>query len=95
MLGRRAALAAHQLLAAGVRPGQIGGLCLPRGADLLVMQAAIAKAGAAWLPFESDTPPDRMLVCLQDAGAQGLIASADVRLDGMTTWTTWTLPPPT
>ncbi|KAG1317859.1 hypothetical protein G6F63_015484 [Rhizopus arrhizus] len=95
MLGRRADLAAHHLIEAGVRPGQIVGLCLPRGADLLVMQAAIAKAGAAWLPFESDTPPDRRLVCLQDAGAQGLIASADVRLDGMTTWTTWTLTPPT
>ncbi|MGE8639389.1 MAG: Pls/PosA family non-ribosomal peptide synthetase, partial [Achromobacter sp.] len=73
---------------------QIVGLCLPRGADLLVMQAAIAKAGAAWLPFESDTPPDRMLACLQDAGAQGLIASADVRLDGMTTWTPWALSMP-
>ncbi|KAG0926799.1 hypothetical protein G6F31_018265 [Rhizopus arrhizus] len=51
MLGRRADLAAHHLIEAGVRPGQIVGLCLPRGADLLVMQAAIAKAGAAWLPF--------------------------------------------
>lgn len=94
MLGQRADLAAHHLIEAGVRPGQIVGLCLPRGADLLVMQAAIAKAGAAWLPFESDTPPDRMLVCLQDAGAQGLIASADVRLDGMATWTTWALSMP-
>lgn len=86
-LGRRADLAAHHLIEAGVRPGHIVGLCLPRGADLLVMQAAIAKAGAAWLPFESDTPPDRMHACLQDAGAQGLIACADVRLDGLITWT--------
>ncbi|MGH8816984.1 MAG: amino acid adenylation domain-containing protein, partial [Achromobacter pestifer] len=93
-LGQRADLAAHHLIEAGVRPGQIVGLCLPRGADLLVMQAAIAKAGAAWLPFESDTPPDRMLVCLQDAGANGLIAGADVRLDGMSTWTTWALSVP-
>lgn len=90
-LGRRADLAAHHLIEAGVRPGDIVGLCLPRGDDLLVMQAAIAKAGAAWLPFESDTPPDRMLVCLQDAGARGLVAGGDVRLDGMITWTTWEL----
>ncbi|WMD23408.1 amino acid adenylation domain-containing protein [Achromobacter seleniivolatilans] len=93
-LGQRADLAAHHLIEAGVRPGHIVGLCLPRGADLLVMQAAIAKAGAAWLPFESDTPPDRMLVCLQDAGANGLIAGADVSLEGMTTWTTWALSEP-
>ena len=56
-LGRRADLAAHHLIEAGVRPGDIVGLCLPRGDELLLMQAAIAKAGAAWLPFESDTPP--------------------------------------
>ncbi|SAI71988.1 D-alanine-D-alanyl carrier protein ligase [Bordetella ansorpii] len=90
-LGRRADLAAHHLIEAGVRPGEIVGLCLPRGDDLLVMQAAIAKAGAAWLPFEADTPADRMLVCLQDAGARGLVASGDVQLGGMITWTTWQL----
>lgn len=94
MLGQRADLAAHHLIEAGVRPGQIVGLCLPRGADLLVMQAAIAKAGAAWLPFESDTPPDRMQACLQDAGAGGLIAGAGVCLDGIATWTTWALSMP-
>ena len=93
-LGQRASLAAHHLIEAGVRPGHIVGLCLPRGADLLVMQAAIALAGAAWLPFEADTPPERMLVCLQDADAQGLIASPDVRLDGMQTYTPWALAMP-
>ncbi|KNY12030.1 peptide synthetase [Achromobacter piechaudii] len=93
-LGQRASLAAHHLIEAGVRPGHIVGLCLARGADLLVMQAGIALAGAAWLPFEADTPPERMLVCLQDAGAQGLIASPDVRLDGMQTYTPWALAMP-
>ena len=73
-LGRRADLAAHHLIEAGVRPGDIVGLCLPRGDELLLMQAAIAKAGAAWLPFESDTPPERMQACLQDAGAQYIVA---------------------
>ena len=94
MLGQRADLAAHHLIQAGVRPGQVVGLCLPRGAELLAMQAAIAKAGAAWLPFESDTPPDRMRDCLLDAGAQGLIAGGDVRLDGLETWTPWQLSDP-
>ncbi len=86
-LGRRADLAAHHLLAAGVRAGQIVGLCLPRGADLLVMQAAIAKAGAAWLPFESDTPLDRIEVCLTDANAVGLIALDDCLVPGISRWT--------
>ena len=93
-LGRRADLAAHHLIEAGVRPGDIVGLCLPRGDELLLMQAAIAKAGAAWLPFESDTPPERMQACLQDAGAQYIVAGGEVQLDGIATCTPWQLSQP-
>ncbi|MGV0952413.1 MAG: AMP-binding protein, partial [Azonexus sp.] len=63
---------AARLIEAGVRAGQIVGLWLPRGIDLLVMQLGIAKAGAAWLPFDADTPVDRIRVCLDDASAAGL-----------------------
>ncbi|QJQ04639.1 amino acid adenylation domain-containing protein [Undibacterium piscinae] len=66
--------AASQLIKAGVRPGQIIGLWLPRGIDLLVMQAAIAKTGAAWLPFDADTPVERIAVCLEDAQAFGIVS---------------------
>ena len=38
---------AARLITAGVLPGQIVGLWLPRGIDLLVMQLGIAKTGAA------------------------------------------------
>ena len=38
---------AARLISAGVRSGQIVGLWLPRGIDLLVMQLGIAKSGAA------------------------------------------------
>ncbi|GAA5176160.1 non-ribosomal peptide synthetase [Niveibacterium umoris] len=65
--------AASRLIEAGVRPGQIVGLWLPRGIDLLVMQLAIAKTGAAWLPTDADTPVDRVAVCLDDAAAPGLV----------------------
>ena len=40
---------AARLIGAGVRPGQIVGLWLPRGIDLLVMQLGIAKPGGASL----------------------------------------------
>ena len=40
-----------------------------RGFDLLIAQLAIAKTGAAWLPFDADTPPERIATCLQDASA--------------------------
>ena len=55
-LNDRADTVATHLLSAGVRPGDILGLWLPRGLDLLVMQLGIAKTGAAWLPLDADTP---------------------------------------
>lgn len=72
-LNRRADLGAHRLLEHGAAPDKIIGLWLPRGADALVAQAAITKSGAAWLPFDADTPVERILVCLLDAGAMGLV----------------------
>ncbi|MFS2003238.1 Pls/PosA family non-ribosomal peptide synthetase [Duganella sp. CT11-25] len=75
-LNAQADLAAARLIDAGVRPGQIVGLWLPRGIELLVLQAAIAKAGAAWLPVDEDTPVERLQVCLDDADGAGVLTSA-------------------
>lgn len=76
-LNHAADRAAHHLIAAGVRPGQLVGLWLPRGLDLLVMQLAIAKAGAGWLPFDADTPVERIGVCLDDAAACGIVVASE------------------
>ncbi|OWT57455.1 Pls/PosA family non-ribosomal peptide synthetase [Candidimonas nitroreducens] len=75
-LDARADLACHWLIEAGAGPGKILGLWLPRGIDLLLMQLAIAKTGAAWLPFDADTPVERIAVCLEDAQALGLVTCA-------------------
>jgi non-ribosomal peptide synthetase-like protein len=75
-LNTQAELVAARLLAAGVQPGQIVGLWLPRGIELLVLQAGIAKAGAAWLPVDEDTPVERLQVCLDDADGAGVLTSA-------------------
>lgn len=68
--------AAARLIAAGIRPGHILGLWHPRGIEQLVLQAAIAKAGAAWLPVDEDTPVERLQVCLDDANAAGVLTCA-------------------
>jgi non-ribosomal peptide synthetase-like protein len=77
-LNQAADRVASQLLKAGVQPGQVVGLCLPRGIELLIMQAGIAKTGAAWLPLEADTPVDRIAVCLADAQSPGLVSCAQL-----------------
>jgi non-ribosomal peptide synthetase-like protein len=77
---------ASRLIADGVRPGQIVGLWLPRGIDLLVMQLGIAKTGAAWLPFDADTPVDRIKVCLDDAESAGLVTVANLAELGRRCW---------
>lgn len=74
-LDRQAACVASRLIEAGVRPGQIVGLWMPRGMPLLVMQAGIAKAGAAWLPMDEDTPLGRLQVCMEDAQAVGVVCA--------------------
>jgi amino acid adenylation domain-containing protein len=71
---------ARALLARGVRPGDVVGLWMARGPELLIAQIAIAKTGAAWLPFDADAPVDRIAVCLSDAEAKGLLTSAEFAL---------------
>lgn len=65
---------ADRLIAQGSAPGRLIGLWAPRGLELLVLQAGIAKSGAGFMPFDADTPLARIQECLQDAGALGLLA---------------------
>ncbi|NYS39612.1 amino acid adenylation domain-containing protein, partial [Pseudomonas syringae pv. actinidiae] len=90
-LDRQADQVASALIEAGVRPGQIVGLWLPRGIELLIMQAGIAKTGAAWLPVDQDTPVERLQICVEDASAVGVVCSEALRPmlaeTGLETWT--------
>ena len=66
---------ARGLILRGIGPGDVVGLWGPRGPELLISQIAIAKTGAAWLPFDADAPVDRIETCLIDAEAKGLLTS--------------------
>ncbi len=63
----------------GAMPGRVVGLFMPRGADLLIAQAGITKSGAAWLPFDAETPLERVKVCLDSAKAAGVVSSREWR----------------
>ena len=98
-LNRQADQVASALIRAGVRPGHIVGLWLPRGIELLVMQAGIAKTGAAWLPLDQDTPVERLQICMEDADAVGVVCCATsqpmLSATGLQTWTAQALQTPT
>lgn len=83
----RIALALARL---GNGPGATVGLWLPRGIDLLTAQAGIALNGAAWLPFDADTPVDRIALCLRSAAAKGVLTTrthlAALRALDLTAW---------
>lgn len=70
-----AAAIARGLLAHGAGPGDVVGLWMARGPELLIAQLAIARTGAAWLPFDADAPVERINVCLRDAEARLLLTS--------------------
>jgi non-ribosomal peptide synthetase-like protein len=67
---------ARGLALQGVGPGDLVGLWMPRGIDLLIAQIAITRAGAAWIPFDAEAPVERIAVCLADAQAKGIVTCA-------------------
>ncbi|MFF4183744.1 amino acid adenylation domain-containing protein [Streptomyces sp. NPDC001691] len=70
---------ADRLLARGVRPGDLIGVCGSRSLEALVALLGILKAGCAYVPLDEDLPPARLRAMAEDAGL-----SAAVTLPGST-----------
>ena len=75
-LDRRANRIAHWLLASGVRPGEIVGVCLPRSPGLVAALLGILKAGCAYLPLDPSYPAERLSFILGDSGARRVVTEA-------------------
>ncbi|HSX61738.1 MAG TPA: amino acid adenylation domain-containing protein, partial [Tahibacter sp.] len=69
---------AHHLIALGVVPDTLVGLCAERSLDLIVGMLGILKAGAAYLPLDPDYPQDRIAYMLEDSGVDIVLAQNDV-----------------
>ncbi|WP_326585325.1 amino acid adenylation domain-containing protein [Streptomyces sp. NBC_00481] len=81
-LADRSARVAAALAAAGCGPGSTVGVLAPRGRDLPAALLGVLRAGAAYLPLDPATPPDRVAAVLQDAGCRHVLtASAAVERD--------------
>ncbi|MFC9156620.1 non-ribosomal peptide synthase/polyketide synthase [Streptomyces bauhiniae] len=80
-LDAKAARLAHALVARGAGPEQVVALAVPRSADMIVAQVAVLKAGAAYLPVDTDYPADRIAYMLDDARPVCLVTTAEVLPD--------------
>jgi natural product biosynthesis luciferase-like monooxygenase protein len=66
-LEQQAEALARRLMARGVAPGDIVGLCLERSPALVVGLLAVLKTGAAYLPLDPDYPQERLLFMIEDS----------------------------
>jgi non-ribosomal peptide synthetase-like protein len=58
---------AHHLINFNIGKDSIIGLFLPRGIELFIAHLGILKAGATYIPFDSETPIERVKTILNDA----------------------------
>jgi amino acid adenylation domain-containing protein len=68
---------ANALLSRGVKPGSMVGISLERGFDLVLAMLAVAKAGAAYVPFDVAYPPERVRFMLEDAACTILLTRSN------------------
>ena len=77
-LEERAGAVARHLTAAGIGPGDLVGVLLPRSADLVAALLGVLKAGAAYVPLDPLYPPARITGMLADAGVRLLVTHSEV-----------------
>lgn len=75
-LSDRAERVAGALAAKGIGRGAFVGLWMSRSLDLHVALLGILRAGAAYIPFDTDAPADRVAECLGDCAAAAILVDA-------------------
>ncbi|MDQ1026939.1 amino acid adenylation domain-containing protein [Streptomyces umbrinus] len=76
-LNARANRIAHALIARGVGPEVLVGLCLERGVELIPALLGILKSGAGYLPLDPANPADRIAYIVEDAQAPVVVTTAE------------------
>ncbi len=78
-LNARANQLAHYLTERGVAADNFVGLCVERGIDMLIGMLGILKAGAAYVPLDSNYPSDRLEFIVRDTAPVAILTLARLR----------------
>lgn len=63
------------LAARGVRPGDLVGLCLARGPELVVAALAVTRLGGGYVPLDPGDPARRLTMLAEDAGLRTVVVN--------------------
>ena len=74
--GQRVNRLANYLVTCGVAPGDVVGICLERGAELVTAVHAVLTAGAAYLPLEPAYPAERLAFMAADAAVSAVVTTS-------------------
>ncbi|MCP5107798.1 MAG: amino acid adenylation domain-containing protein, partial [bacterium] len=77
-LDQKSAGLAHQLIDRGAGPGTIIAVKMERSIEMVTAILAILKTGAAYLPVDPDSPPDRSDFMMRDSNAVFMVTHGDI-----------------
>lgn len=77
-LNAKANQIAHYLVAEGVTPDTLVGLCVERSLEMIIGIWGILKAGAAYVPIDPDYPEKHIEHIIEDSGIEIMLTSAEL-----------------
>lgn len=78
-LNTRANALAHELIALGVGPESVVGICMDRSIPVVVAMLGVMKAGGAYLPLDPQYPPARLDHMVTDAAPLVVLSTRQLR----------------
>ncbi|MCU7500528.1 MAG: amino acid adenylation domain-containing protein [Ignavibacteria bacterium] len=76
-LNKKANKLAHYLISLGVKRDSLVGVLASRSEEMIIAILAVMKAGAAYVPFDPNSPSERIEFIIKDAGLNVIVTQSD------------------